>query len=470
MFSCLPCRAILSVRVRSQRRATIQAQTQTQTQTRTYSDSFNFGKMVNAKATKDPGTAKKNVEDSYWSAASEDELRRREQLSNDRLRRAAELEAKVEEEPAPEPEPAAEASAEEGAAPKKVKKSRIQDKGFAVEFNQFINKEREEYDLATAEANDPCFSVRAQQAAWQMHKSDPVKWNADRLANMFRVKLDVMRISLWASKVEDQAEKEGFAIDDSVERAFEQIYGAYDFPDSLSDVPERIRYKNARNAWFFIDDEISSGAALKSLKSRDLAHMRESPRLPKQPLPPVKPVHQKVPSVGKVKIHSGRYGGKFYLWDISKSKNMYNRRIVVREEDGSMRTGNWQERRWAEDYRRFLKYPVVSPVPTPDETQRDDVPAHARADAAEIDSLERILEEAENILQARRQKYWSEIMTRDKFDGLIEKMKLDVPLSVPFDHYDYDMAVEAATAPHESGAEELEMDEEDLEDDEEANE
>jgi len=452
--------------------------------------------MVKDKPEKTEGGQKKSIEDSYWSAASEDEKRRREGVSSARARRLAEAAIKKPAEQAAETEtpaaaaaaeapaaPAAEASAEsttpEGtaedgsaaaavpvsSAPPKQKKMSANE----MEFWQFAARERDEYENETAEANDPCFSVRAQQAAWQLHKSNPEKWNAARLSNLFRVSLDYMRLALWESKMEDQAEKEGQYLDDSVDRALEQYYGALDFPDTISEIPDRIRWKTKRNAWFFIDDEISSGQALKALKTRDLTHLRESPRLPKQPIPPMQTLTQKVPAVGKQKVYPGRYKGKFYLWDISKSKNLYDRKIVVRDEDGSLRTANWQERRWVEDYRRFLKYPVISPVPTPDETQRDHVPSTARVDAGEALSIPRLLEEAENVLQNRREKYWNNVMTREKFDELVALMKRETPLSVPLDPLDYTMAREAATAPYDdSYALDADEEEEDVEEGEEA--
>jgi len=57
---------------------------------------------------------------------------------------------------------------------------------------------------------------------------------------------------------------------------------------------------------------------------------------------------------------------------------MYTRNVVVRELDGSFRTGNWNERRWIEDHRRYLKFPAITPFPRPDESQPDHVPEHAR--------------------------------------------------------------------------------------------
>lgn len=265
----------------------------------------------------------------------------------------------------------------------------------------------------------------------------------------------------------DQAEKEGWPLDDSVDRALEQEYGALDFPDTISDIPDRMNWKNKRNAWFFIDDEISSAQALKALKTRDMSHLREAPRLPKHPIPPVVPVAQKLPKFVKQKIYPGRYHGKFYLWDISKPKNLYDRRIVVREEDGTFRTGNWQERRWVDDYRRFLKYPVINPVPLPDETQRDHVPEHARVDAADTNLLPGLLEQAENILMARRQKYWDSVMTRDKFQELVARMKRETPLSVPLDPFDYGTIRDETMEPYDESFDEDLHHEEKEDDDEE---
>jgi hypothetical protein len=174
------------------------------TQVRSYSEAFNFGKMVEEKSAKAEGEKKKSIEESYWNTASEDEKRRREGLSNARVRRAAESavpktgqkEAKSE-----TPQPAAEAAepadsaaeavtaesteAAEGTAegqtaaaadsgpPPADLAPRPKMSATDMEFWQFAERERDEYENETAEANDPCFSVRAQQAAWQLHKSNP---------------------------------------------------------------------------------------------------------------------------------------------------------------------------------------------------------------------------------------------------------------------------------------------------------
>lgn len=213
MSAVLPCRVLAASTARrsnavgrNNKRSTTTVQGR-KTQVRFYSEAFNFGKMVKDKPEKAEGGQKKSIEDSYWSAASEDEKRRREDISSARAKRLAEaaLKKSMEQQTTPETpaaaaaaaaatdaaaptpaataEPSAESTPDEAAAtdaaddvdtpvvttaPPKKKMSPNE-----MEFWQFAAREREEYENETAEANDPCFSVRAQQAAWQLHKSNP---------------------------------------------------------------------------------------------------------------------------------------------------------------------------------------------------------------------------------------------------------------------------------------------------------
>lgn len=178
--------------------------------------------------------------------------------------------------------------------------------------------------------------------------------------------------------MEEQARDEGVEIDDSVERLLGEAFGELDFPNDIADIPQRIRYKNKRDTYYFLDDEISRASLLKAMRTRDMVHYKESPRLPKKSIPPVKIVEDLLPKGIKPKIYQGKHDGTFIMWDISKSKDLYNRTIVVREMDGSLRTGNWQDRRYVEDYRRFLKWPFKKPFIRPDESQVDHVPEEAR--------------------------------------------------------------------------------------------
>jgi hypothetical protein len=203
-------------------------------------------------------------------------------------------------------------------------------------------------------------------------------WNAARLANLFRVSLTRMRISLWVSGMDEQAIAEGVELDDTAERLLAGIYGELDFPADIAQVPDRIRFKLKRDTYFFVDDEVKSADLMQALRNKGMVHYREAPRLPKKSIPNVQSVPHRLASRVTFTPQPGKFRGTMYMWDISPSKDLYNRHIVVRETDGSLRTGNWQERRYVEDYRRFIKYPMKVPHVRPDESEPDHVPTYAR--------------------------------------------------------------------------------------------
>jgi hypothetical protein len=252
------------------------------------------------------------------------------------------------------------------------------------------------------------------------------RYNAGRLANLFRYTVDKMKMSLWLSKMEEQAAKEGKLYDDTIERMLEQKYGVMDFPNEIGDIPERQTWKNRTDGYMYIEPEVSSGEVLKALKHRDMFLFRESPRVPRQPIPPVEPRRQRVLSTTKPKVYPGRYPGKTFMVDISKCKTMYDRLILVREEDGSFRTCNWQERRYINDYRRLLKYPTIRPFAVPDEDELDNVPPSVRVDFRDLDNMEEAMKEATENQKEMRAK-------ADKFNRTLlddHTMKFDTPHGV----------------------------------------
>lgn len=178
--------------------------------------------------------------------------------------------------------------------------------------------------------------------------------------------------------MEIQAEDEGVKLDDTIELLLGEHFGELDFPNDIADIPDRIRYKNKRDTYYFIDDDLNRASLLKSLRRRDMVHYKESPRLPKKSIPPVQIVTPLQPEGIKNTVYAGKHKNTFMMWDISPSKTLYDRLIVIRETDGSFRTGNWQDRRYVEDYRRFIKWPFKTPFIRPDDTQEDHVPLEAK--------------------------------------------------------------------------------------------
>lgn len=237
---------------------------------------------------------------------------------------------------------------------------------------------KEEIMGEMAFASDPTFSERSRRKAYELHAMNPEFWGAVRLANLFRVNVSRMRLSLWTSKMEMQAEDEGIKLDDTIELLLGEHFGELDFPNDIAEIPDRIRYKNKRDTYFFIDDDLNRASLLKSLRRRDMVDYKESPRLPKKSIPPVQIISPPQPKGTKYSIYAGKHQNTFMMWDISPSKNLYDRLIVVRETDGSYRTGNWQDRRYVEDYRRFIKWPFKTPFIRPDDNEEDNVPIEAK--------------------------------------------------------------------------------------------
>lgn len=168
---------------------------------RFYAEGFNFGKLVGDKAPKkDTGEEKKSIEDNYWNAASEDEKRRRDGVSSARVRRLAEDDlpavkkaAKSKTETAAAAEAAAAAPTEAAPAAEEAAEAADPASGAAaaageagrdeppppekvapeeMEFWNWVNQEKEEYEEENEHAMQPSFSVRAVQAAWLLHKQD----------------------------------------------------------------------------------------------------------------------------------------------------------------------------------------------------------------------------------------------------------------------------------------------------------
>lgn len=245
-------------------------------------------------------------------------------------------------------------------------------------FDMNVARQKAIVDAAAASANEPMFSLRAQAKAYELHKVNSHFWNAARLSNLFRVSLAKMRISLWVSSMDEQAKAEGVDLDDTAERLLAEIYGELDFPADIVQVPDRIRYRLSRDTYFYMDDEVKSETLMKALRNKDMVHYREAPRLPKRSIPPVANIPVRVASRTTYTPQPGKFRSQMYMWDISPQKDLYTRHIAVREKDGSFRTGNWQERRFAEDYRRFVKYPMKVPHVRPDESEPDNVPSYAR--------------------------------------------------------------------------------------------
>jgi hypothetical protein len=189
-----------------------------------------------------------------------------------------------------------------------------------------------------------------------------------------------MRASLFTSKLEGEARSSGKELDDVLEDGFAEIFGEADFvADYDGKPPEEIPIRKMHNPWFYINPSLKGGELLKFVRSKESVYYRESSRIPAQRVDPVVAFQEPLPS--KVVRREPAPGKKSYhlMWDISKSKNLYDRMLVVRDLDGKWRTGTWEERRKVHDFRRHLKFPYTIPFPWPDETQIDGIPVHAKA-------------------------------------------------------------------------------------------
>jgi hypothetical protein len=78
-----------------------------------------------------------------------------------------------------------------------------------------------------------------------------------------------------------------------------------------------------------------------------------------------------MPSRSAENIYPDKKTNKFIMWDISPKHDLYTRKVLVRETDGSWRTGDWDERRFTHEARRYARWRMRVPTHIPDENSDD---------------------------------------------------------------------------------------------------
>lgn len=186
-----------------------------------------------------------------------------------------------------------------------------------------------------------------------------------------------MRASLFASKLEDEAERfGGMKFDDQLENIFAEIFGSIDIPNTYDmKPPEEFGIRKMHNPWYYLNPGIKAAELIKFTRRAEARHYRECSKIPAQHVEPVVVMEDNVPS-NVPPTRSCAVGKKSYytMVDISSHTNLYNRHIVIRESDNTFRTANWAERRRVHDSRRHIKVPYHVPFPWPDEDQLDTIP------------------------------------------------------------------------------------------------
>jgi len=138
---------------------------------------------------------------------------------------------------------------------------------------------------------------------------------------------------------------------------------------------EEFVIRKTHNPWYFLNHGVKSGELLKFVRSAESRNYREASKIPAQRVEPMAPVEMvRVSKTPPEKKYTPKKRPRYMVWDISKTKDLYNREIYVRNDDyTSWRTANWDERRKVHDSRRFLKFPYKTPFAWPDERQIDRV-------------------------------------------------------------------------------------------------
>lgn len=256
---------------------------------------------------------------------------------------------------------------------------KIRSKGADMSYEPWRAQQIEEMRERTAYGNDPALSERMRRKAYSLHLSSPHYWTPIRLASLFKTSPIRIRSVLYACKVEEEARESGVMMDDQIEEGLAEIFGEVDFlGDYEGKPPEEIPIRKVRNPWFFINPALKSAELLKFLRSKESVYYRESSRIPAQRVDPVVPVSEPIASGTPPRRSVPNKRPPWTIFDISPSKTLYDRAIIIREKDGTWRTGNWEERRRVHDLRRMLKYPYHIPFPWPDEKQPDGIPISAK--------------------------------------------------------------------------------------------
>jgi len=231
----------------------------------------------------------------------------------------------------------------------------------------------------TAHLNYRFMSVDAKKTAYELHEKDPEYWTAERLAGTFKISPILMLSELKAYEMRVQAERAGEKVDDSLDRLWGEKFGVVDYPNNIPLVPHRRAVRTLPETYIPMDDSISSHHLHKILRKPSAKRFREAPKQPKKWIPKPRPIEQVMPSRCCEKIWPGKKRTKFVMWDISASRDLYTRNILVKELDGSWRTGNWEERQFSHNYRTHLPMNIPPHYSYPDEDQPDNFHPDERA-------------------------------------------------------------------------------------------
>jgi hypothetical protein len=257
---------------------------------------------------------------------------------------------------------------------------KIRSKGADMSYMPWRQQQIDEMRDRTAYGNDPSLSERMRRKAYELYKSSPHYWTPIRLASLFKTTSPIrLRSILYACKLEEEAREAGVMMDDTIEEGMGEIFGEVDFLNDFDGKPPaEIPIRKVHNPWYYINPALKSAELLKFLRSKESIYYRESSRIPAQRVEPVVAVSECLASgtLGRRSVPNKR--PPWTCFDISPSKTLYDRQIVVREKNGTWRTGNWDERRRVHDLRRYLKYPYHIPFAWPDEKQPDGIAISAK--------------------------------------------------------------------------------------------
>jgi len=119
------------------------------------------------------------------------------------------------------------------------------------ENREFLNDMISEDDMELQIDEPPMFSLKARNKAYELHRADPDYWSPLRLSNYFKKKSDYIKVSLWASRLEEEAKILGLRLDDELDLLAESVFGVTAFPEDIGERPQSGSVNNSFNTFFF---------------------------------------------------------------------------------------------------------------------------------------------------------------------------------------------------------------------------
>jgi len=197
--------------------------------------------------------------------------------------------------------------------------------------------EEELSDVVGPMGQAPVVSLELKDEIYQLHKSDPIFFNATTLGRKYNIETAKVRAILHLQQLQAEAEEEDDVMPETVDRLFEARFGTH-IPEEEEFEAQDFNYENKTAGFItFIDDEQDSLAVQKRI-------LYKPP--PMSELPPTAPIEfPNEPLLIKRAERSELHKSRILFYDHNKHIPLKLREILVCDERGNTTTPSWEEKR-----------------------------------------------------------------------------------------------------------------------------